>query len=195
MKKGKEVTIRPATFRNTKDRDKARTLQARALLAELIVAEIDRVGRLRWAAKGGLELEEIYNCLEFGGVHPLLKEWTGKRSGFTNRPPTSPRELHSQWLVCMATIALVRAYNLTQAEAREVVAKKAARMFDRAPTAKAIEHWEARRSKKLHPDEEQMLATAVHNNKIQGGKRDDLAEYFIGIANAIMAPAMLIDEE
>jgi hypothetical protein len=189
----KEVTIRPARFKNRDDRDQARVLLARKAMWELLAAARSQVGQLRWINEGGLELEDFATCLDTGGLHPWLKEWKQKRGGAANRPTASARELHAQRLMCLATVALERAFSMTRAEARDIVARKAARVFERPPTAKAIEHWQQANQPPFSAADEQVLAAAINRSRVgEPGGRDRLVDYFIGIAHTVMTPGTLI---
>jgi hypothetical protein len=195
MKEVKEVTVRPARFKNRDDRDRARVLLARKAMWELLAAARSQVGPLVWINEGGLELEDFATCLDTGALHPWLEEWKQKRGGAANRPMASPRELHAQRLICLATVALERAFSLTRAEARDIVARKAARVFDKPPTAKAIEHWQANQPA-LSAADEQVLARAINSSRVgEPGGRDRLADYFIGIAHMVMTPGTVIGTE
>ena len=173
---------------------------ARKVLWELIDAAKSQVGPFRWLHEGGIELEELAMCLDSGALHPWLKEWKEKIAA--NRPTASARELHAQWLMCLATKALERMYSppLTQARARELVAKKAARLFDNPPTAKAIEHWQDRhwpdRQAPLSGAEEQALANAIHRSRAsEPGGQDRLIDFFIGIAHMVMTPGVRVEAD
>jgi hypothetical protein len=191
----KEVTVRPAIFKNREDRDQARALLARKLLWQLIASAKSHMGAVRWHNEGGVELEEFAICLDAGRLHPLLTQWRQKRGGAANRSPFSAREQHAQRFIYLATVALERVHSLTRAEAREIVAKKVARLFDHPPSAKAIEHWQANQPP-LSPADWQVIAAAIHRSRVdQPGGRERLVDYFVGLAHAVMTPGTLIGTE
>jgi hypothetical protein len=195
MKEVKQVTVRPPIFKNREDRDRARMLLARKCLWELIAAAKSQVDPLRWLKEGGVELEEVALCLDHGGMHPYLKEWKHKRAGAANRPSPTAREHNARSLMCLATVALDRVFSLGRGEAREIVAKAAAKLFDNPPTAKALEHWQDNQPP-LSPAAEQVLATAIAQSRVhEPGGQDRLANYFIGIAAMHMNPGLRIDAE
>jgi hypothetical protein len=92
-------------------------------------------------------------------------------------------------------VALERAFSLPRAQARDIVARKAARVYERPPTAKAIEHWQANQPP-LSGAAEQVLAAAIIRSRVgEPGGRDRLVDHFIGIAHTVMTPGTLIGTE
>jgi hypothetical protein len=186
------ITIEPPKFKNRDDRDRTRVILARHAMWELLAAAKKQMGVLRWINEGWLELEEFATCLDTGGLHPWLKEWKQKRSGAANRPTSSERELYAQHLICLATVALERAFSLTRAQARDIVARKAARLFARPPSVKAIEHWQANQPP-LSAVNEQVLVAAIDGSRVgEPGGHDRLVDHFIAAAHAFITPGTLI---
>jgi hypothetical protein len=191
----KEITIWPAKFKNREDRDQARALLARKVLWELLAAAESQVGPLRWISEGGLEAAEFLERLDAGRWHPLLKQWWERRKTANHRPAASARERHAQKLLYLATVALDRAISLGPGEARDIVARRAARLFEEPPTAKKIEHWQANQPP-LSTGDWQVLATAISGTRSsEPGGDERLADFFIGIAHAVMSPGTLISTE
>jgi hypothetical protein len=189
----KEVTIGPPKFKNRDDRDQERVRLARKVMWELLAAARSRVGLLRWVNEGGLELEDLAKCLDTGGLHPWLKEWKQKRAGAANRPTPSARERQAQRLIVLATLALERAFSMRRAEARDIVARKAAGVFERSLTAKVIEHWQASR-RPLSAGDEHALAAAINRSRVgEPGGVDRVVDYFIAIAHGVLTPGTLIE--
>jgi hypothetical protein len=142
-----------------------------------------------------LELEEFAICLDAGLLHPLLVQWRQKRGGAANKSPFTARELHAQRFICLATTALERVHSLTRTEAREIVAKKAARLFDHPPSRKAIEHWQNNQLP-LSPADWQMIAAAINRSRVdEPGGRERLVDYFVGLAHTALTPGTLIGTE
>jgi hypothetical protein len=192
----KEVKALIVRYKSREERDWARAQLARKVLGELLHAASSQVGPQRWINEGGLEAQEFLECLDNGRWHPLLKEWKRKGKTAPHRRAASARERLAQRLICFGVAALERYFSLGVGEAREEVAKKAARLFEQSPTAKTIEHWQDSQPVRSEV-EERWLADTVSSCRLdKPGGRERLIDNFIGLAHAVLTPGTtLIDTE
>jgi hypothetical protein len=192
----KEVKALVVRYKNREERDWARAQLARKVLGDVLHAASSQVGPQRWINEGGLEAQEFLEALDAGRWHPLLKQWQERRSTAPHRRSASARERQAQRLIVLATAALERYFSLGVGEAREEVAKKAARVFEPPPTAKTIEHWQDNQPVRSEA-EERWLADTVSSSRVdEPGGRERLLDNFIGLAHAVMTPGTtLIDTE
>ena len=193
MKKVKALVDR---YNSREERDLARAQLARKVLGELLHAASSQVGPQRWINEGGLEAQEFIEALDAGHWQPLLKQWQERRKTAPHRRAATARERQAQRLICLAVVALERMFSLRPGEAREEIAKRAARVFEQPPTAKTIEHWQDNQPL-LSAAEEQWLAKTISGSRTdEPGGRDRLLDNFIGLAHAVLTPGTtLIDSE
>jgi hypothetical protein len=191
----KEVKALVTRYKSREERDWARAQLARKVLWDMLNAAQRQVGPQRWINEGGLEAQEFLEALDAGCGHPLLDAWRHKKRT-TGRPPATARERLAQQLICLGVVALERYFSLGAGEAREEVAKKAARVFEQPPSAKTIEHWQDNQPL-LSPATEQWLAKTVTSSRIdEPGGRERLLANFIGLAHAVLTPGTaLIDSD
>jgi hypothetical protein len=190
----KPVKVQIVRYKNREDRNRVRVAMARKVLCELIGAARSQVGPQRWINEGGLELEEFLYDLDTGHAGQWLKEW--QQTPLKGRPPASPREQQAQWYLCLAVVALERVFSLGPGEAREEVAKKAARMFEQPVTAKKIEHWQDMQPLLSSAVEVWLAKTISASRTDEPGGRDRLLNNFIGAAHSIITPLVqLVDDE
>jgi hypothetical protein len=183
----KDVVIRPPKL--TKDRrEQGRTIMTLKLLWQLVKAARDQVDPYTWIKEGGLDAEEFLECVESGRWHPLLRRWhVMKGTSGANRPAPTSRDRAARRLVVLAVIALQRVVSTDDDGARRTVAAAMAKLFEDAPSAETIHHWERQREPATTtPAEEQLLATVIATTK---GDPTAVVEHFVQIAHTILTPA------
>ena len=126
-----------------------------------------------------------------GRWHPLLKRWKERKATVAaNRQTPTTRELLARRLVVLAVIALERTESFdTKDEAREAVAKAAARLFENPPSAETIHHWHRALEPPVGPKDEKVLAEGIARAK----DREALIIHFVGLAHMVMTPAPFLD--
>jgi hypothetical protein len=192
----KEVKALVTKYKSREERDWARAQLARKVLGELLYAASSQVGPQRWINEGGLEAQEFLEALDEGRWHPLLKQWQQRRRTAPHRRAASARERQAQRFICLAVVALERMFSLGPGEAREEVAKKSARVFDRPPTAKMIEHWQDEQPLRSAADEQFLAEIITRSRPHEPGGRERLLDNFIGLAHAVLTPGTtLIDTD
>ena len=156
----KDVVVRPRKL-GKEERDKGRTVMTLKLLWQLMAAARSRVDTVRWIKEGGLDAEEFLECVESGRWHPLLRRWhVMKGTTAANRPAPTSRDRAARRLVRLAVIALQRVVSTDAVAARGTVAAAMAKLFEDAPSAETIHHWE-RQQEPTTPAEEKLLATII----------------------------------
>ena len=189
MKKNKSVSI----IRPDKGlpRDKARELLARKFLWELLAHAKTQIDVVTWIKEGGLDAEEFLECVDDGRWHPLLRRWKARKATVAaNRQGPTAREALGRRLIVLAVIALERTHSFAKKdEAREEVAKVAARLFENPPSAETIHHWH-RALEPLGPKDEIVLAEGIARAK---DDREALIIHFVGLAHMVMTPAPFLD--
>jgi hypothetical protein len=158
------------------------------LLWQLIKAARDQVDSLTWIKEGGLDAEEFLECVESGRWHPLLRRWhVMKRTTRANRPAPTGRDRAARRLVVLAVIALQRVISTDGDGARRTVAAAMAKLFEDAPSAETIHHWERQREPPTTvPEEEKLLAMVIANSNADPAA---VVEHFIQLAHTILTPA------
>jgi hypothetical protein len=143
--KRKDVVVQPPKL--TEDRrTQGRTIMTLKLLWQLMKAARDQVDPYTWIKEGGLDAEEFLECVESGRWHPLLRRWhVMKATSGANRPAPSSRDRAGRRVVVLAVIALQRVVSTDGDGARRTVAAAMAKVFENAPSAETIHHWERQR--------------------------------------------------
>jgi hypothetical protein len=183
----KHVVVLPPKL--TEDRrEKGRTIMTLKLLWQLMAAARAQVDPLTWIKEGGLDAEEFLECVESGRWHPLLKRWhVMKGTTGAKRPAPSSRDRAARRLAVLAVIALQRVISTDGDGARRTVAAAMAKLFEDAPSAETIHHWERQRDPPTTtPAEEKLLAMVITNSN---GDPAAVVEHFIQLAHTILTPA------
>jgi hypothetical protein len=187
MKRSKEIVAGPRELAK-QERDKGRAVMTLKLLWQLMDAARTQVDPLRWIKEGGLDAEEFLECVESGRWHPLLRRWhVMKHTTAANRPAPTSRDRHARRLVHLAVIALQRVVSMNGDEARRKVAAAMAKLFEDAPTAETIHHWQ-RDQALVTPADEKMLATVITQTR---GEPEAVVMHFVQIAHTVLTPAPL----
>jgi len=157
------------------------------LLWQLMKAARNQVDPFTWIKEGGLDAEEFLECLESGRQHPLLRRWqVMKGTTAANRPAPTSRDRAARRFVVVAVIALQRIVGTDGDGSRRTVAAAMAKLFEDAPSAETIHHWQRQQEPQPTPLEEKYLVTVIANTK------DDptaVVDHFIQIAHTIRTPA------
>jgi hypothetical protein len=155
----KDVTPRKL---GKEERDQGRIVMAMKFLWQVLDAAQKQVDPVRWLVEGGLDAEELLECIESGRWHPVLRRWHERKAGGTRQAPTR-RVLRVRRLVVLGVIALQRVSRTDGHEARRMVSA-AAKMLSEAPTAETIHHWQ-RVQDTTTPAEEYLLALTIANSQ------------------------------
>jgi hypothetical protein len=181
----KNVVARPPKL--TEDRRiKGRGVMATKFLWQLMAAARAQASPYTWIKEGGLDAEEFLECLESGRPHPLLDRWRDiKGTTAAGRPAPTARDRHMRRLVVLAVIALRRVISTDAKGARRTVAAAMVRLFEDAPSAETIHHWE-RQLGPITPEDEKLLEMVITN-----AKKDptEVVERFVHFAHTILTPA------
>jgi hypothetical protein len=170
------------------DADEAHTLRAdtvRLVLREHVRGLKGKLDPESWINGGWAEVESFVEDLCSGGMHPALVDWEADKDR-AGHPAPSSRELYARRLAVLMAIGLNR-IGLSGRNARRFAASELARagVFDSAPTAKRIEHWQARYFPALDSGAELLLATGIAT---AGRDAHKLALYFIGLSHIATNP-------
>jgi hypothetical protein len=166
LMKRREVIIVPASkdteLDHRKDVGDARAVRAVKCLRALVEAAKEQVDFVKWVAEGGLDAEALLVALDRGGWHAALHLWEERKaSSAANRPAPAPYELAARrFAVLMVRTLQQTGLGKHQARilaARELAAKK---LFERAPTAKSIAHWEREQRESTAAYDEGTIAAA-----------------------------------
>jgi hypothetical protein len=183
----KDIVVRPPKL--TEDRrTQGRTIMTLKLLWQLMKAARDQVDPYTWIKEGGLDAEEFLECVESGRWHPLLRRWhMMKQTSGANRPKPTSRDRAARRLVVLAVIALQRVVSTNGDGARRTVAAATAKLFEDAPSAETIHHWERQiEPATIIPAEEKLLAMIIANTK---GDPAAVVERLVQLAHTVLTPA------
>jgi hypothetical protein len=174
------------------DSDEAHALRAdtvRLVLREHVRGLKENLDPARWLNSGWAEVESFVEALCSGGMHPALIDWEADKDR-AGHPAPSSRELYVRRLAVLMAIGLNR-IGLSGRNARRFAADELARagVFDSAPTAKRIEHWQARYFPALDTGAELLLATGIAT---AGRDPHKLALYFIGLSHVATNPTAVV---
>jgi len=183
----KDVVVRPR--KRTEDRrDRGRTIMTLKLLWQLLAAARNQIDPYTWVKEGGLDAEEFLECVESGRWHPLLRRWhVMKGTSGANRPAPTSRDRAARRLVVLAVTALQRVVSTDGDAARRTVAAAMAKLFEDAPTAETVHHWERQMEPATTtPAEEKLLAMVIANTNADPAA---VVEHFVQMAHTILTLA------
>jgi hypothetical protein len=168
--------------------DERHTLRAdvvRLVLREHLRGLKEKLSAESWLNGGWSEVESFVEALCSGGAHPALTQWEADKAA-AGHPAPSSREHYARRLAILLAVGLNR-IGLSSRSARRFAADSLARagVFESAPTAKGIEHWQARYFPALDTSAELLLATGIAT---AGRDPHKLALFFIGLAHVAANP-------
>jgi hypothetical protein len=177
------------------DVDRARMLQAKKCLLDLITAARTQAPIDTWIKEGGLEVEDLFDAIESGRPHPLLDDWQERKSRNAHRPAPSKRQERARHLVVLLCVTLRHA-GFKKSQARQLVVKALEplamhhALFDKPPSENTIEHWQ-RSQRVFTSKDQQAIANAVAQAGNDPGK---IADYFIGLIHCALNPLIKVDD-
>ena len=190
-----EIVIYPRKF-DKEQGDEVRGLRAAECFRRLLTAARAELDDVNWRHLGLNEAEAALEAWSSGGRHGFFETWERRRGEFgRNRPAPGLTELRARRIVVLMCVALERAGGFSRRQARKFAAKELASkgVFERAPSHRAIEHWQLEQSARLTPQEEQFVATGIASCGARQPHR--LAMYFIGLAHLVSNPAPRVEFE
>jgi hypothetical protein len=157
---------------------------------QLLRVARSQVDIFNWIKRGGLDAEEFLECIESGRWHPVMRYWESRKATKgVGAPKPTTRDEAVRRMIVLAVIAFQRMSGMSKTsdvEARRIVAAIAARLFEDAPSAESIHHWQRELGPTfITPADEKALAVVIANAKNPA----EVVEKFVQIAHTIHTPA------